>query len=88
MNRNSVLKIVNPILVVLLVNQVFSGRFGRALPHEAFVVLHKAGGFVLAVAVVAHVALNWAWVRNNFFRRARGAKPQGPAASAQPTEPH
>jgi hypothetical protein len=64
---------VNPILAVLVVNQILTGLFGRSLSHEAFEILHKDGGFVLAGFATLHLILNWNWVKANYFRRAPSA---------------
>lgn len=69
MKRNDALKIVNPILAVLVVNQILTGLFGRSLSHGAFEVFHKDGGFVLAGVAVLHLILNWNWVKANYFKR-------------------
>ena len=74
MKRNTMLKIVNPILGVLVINQILTGIFGMSLSREAFEILHKDGGFVLAGAAVLHLILNWNWVKANFFKRAPAAK--------------
>ena len=68
MKRNTMLKILNPILGVLLVNQILTGVFHAGLPHEAFEIMHEISGFILASAVVLHVILNWSWVKANFFK--------------------
>ena len=41
MKQNTMLKVVNPILGVLLLNQLLSGAFAGALSHDAFEVLHE-----------------------------------------------
>ena len=68
MNRNAMLKILNPILGILLVNQILTGVFHAKLPHEAFEIMHEISGFVLTAAVALHVILNWNWIKTNFFR--------------------
>ena len=70
MKRNAALKVLNPILGILMANQILTGLFHEALPHEAFEILHEGGGVVLAGAAILHVILNWNWVRANFFRKA------------------
>ena len=74
MKRNTMLKILNPILGVLIINQILSGVFGRSLSREAFEILHKDGGFLLAAVAAIHLILNWNWVKANFFKRAPAAK--------------
>lgn len=75
MNRILALKILNPILGILALNQIVTGFFHDALPEEAFEVLHEGGAILFAVAVLAHVVLNWGWIKANLLKRtpARGA---------------
>lgn len=72
--KNPMLKIVNPLLGVLLVNQVLMGLLHNVLPRKVFEVMHEGGGFVFAVVAVLHVMLNWNWVKANFFRKPPIAK--------------
>ena len=69
MKRNDMLKIINPILGLLVVNQILTGVFGRSLSREAFEILHKDGGFVLAGVAALHLLLNWSWVKATYFKR-------------------
>ena len=75
MKRISLLKVVNPILAILLLNQVLSALFREMLPRDLFEVLHEGGGVLLALAVLVHVVLNWNWVRATFFRPRPAAQP-------------
>ena len=68
MNRNTALKILNPVLGVLVLNQLLTGFFAEDLPHEAFEILHEGGAFVFAAAILLHVTLNWNWVISSFIR--------------------
>jgi hypothetical protein len=74
MKRNTMLKIVNPILGLLVVNQILTGVFGASLPREAFEIMHEDGGFVLAGVAALHLILNWNWVKANYLKRAPAAK--------------
>ena len=67
MRKNTVLKILNPILAILIVTQVLSGMLGFRLPVDVFEVVHKGGGAVLSAGIVLHVVLNWSWVRVNLL---------------------
>ena len=69
MNRISVLKIVNPVLGVLVLNQVLTGVLHGVLPRDLFQVLHQASGLAVAAVVALHVGLNWNWIKANYFRR-------------------
>jgi hypothetical protein len=73
MKRSTVLKVINPVLAVLMISQMFSGFFGGALPHEAFEILHEGGGIALAILVLLHLILNWNWVKATYFKRAAPA---------------
>lgn len=70
MKRNDALKIVNPILALLVANQILTGLFKHSLPHEGFEILHEGGGICLAIIAALHLILNWNWVKANFFKRA------------------
>ena len=69
MKRNTVLKIMNPILGLLLLNQVLTAIFHAGLSHEAFEILHEGGGYVLAVGIALHLFLNWNWVKTSYFKK-------------------
>ena len=72
MTKNTALKILNPILGVLLINQALTGIFADALfrrSPRAFEVLHEGGGYLLVSLAILHVILNWNWIRANFFRK-------------------
>lgn len=68
MKRNTMLKILNPILVVLLASQVMTGLLHEVLPHEIFEIMHQGGGLVFALAALLHLILNWNWVKAQYFK--------------------
>lgn len=74
MQRNTALKIVNPLLGALALSQILSGVCHDFLPRQLFWTVHRAVGLSFAVAAVLHVILNWNWIRANFFR---GVPPGG-----------
>ncbi len=74
MKRNTMLKIVNPILGILIINQILTGIFGDSIPREVFEILHEDGGFVLAIVAALHLILNWNWVKATYFKRTPAAK--------------
>ncbi len=69
MMKVTILKVLNPVLAILLLNQVLSAMLRDFLPHEAFEVLHEGGGLLLTLGVLTHLALNWNWVKANYFKR-------------------
>jgi hypothetical protein len=69
MNRIKMLKYINPIIAVLVVNQLLSAIFSGMLHPETFEVLHKGGGVLLFIGVFVHVVLNWGWVKSTYLRK-------------------
>ncbi len=71
MKRNTLLKMLNPILAILIINQIASGMFHDYLDHETFEILHEGGGILFSLGILLHVILNWGWIKVNFFKKAR-----------------
>jgi hypothetical protein len=69
MKRNAILKILNPILVVLFINQAVTVLFLDELPAKAFQIFHKGGGAILLILIAVHFILNFNWVKANYFSR-------------------
>ena len=72
MTKNAALKILNPVLGVLLINQMLTGIFADqilARAPDAFEVLHEGNGYLIVFLSVVHVILNWPWVKANFCRK-------------------
>ena len=62
MNKTKTLKILNPLLALLVLNQPLSIYLYGATHFEAFEFLHVGGGFLLVIAAALHLILNWGWV--------------------------
>ena len=69
MKRNTMLKILNPILLVLFISQAVTGLFSEKVPPEAFNFFHRGGGTILIGLIVVHFILNFNWVKVNYFPR-------------------
>lgn len=69
MQSNSILKILNPVLAVLFLNQILTGIFHDAISKETYELLHGFGGMLITIAIVLHVILNWNWVKLNFYKK-------------------
>jgi hypothetical protein len=69
MKKNTALKIVNPILLVLIISQLVTGFSRMKLSHDTFEVLHKGGGIILAGLVIVHIILNFNWIKVNYFHK-------------------
>ena len=68
MDKNAVLKVVNPALAILMLNQPFSALLSEVAGWDLFEGLHVLGGILLLCAAAVHLALNWRWVAANFLK--------------------
>jgi hypothetical protein len=72
MNRNTLLKILNPLLGLLVLNQILTGLLADEIMQrspDAFEVLHVGGGVTLSIVVAWHLILNWSWVKATYFKK-------------------
>jgi heme A synthase len=69
MKKTAMLKILSPILLLLIINQALTGIFRMKLSYETFVSLHESGGALLVFLVLAHLLLNFNWIKTNYFAR-------------------
>ena len=69
MKRNTLHKILNPILLVLFINQAVTVLFLDELPPWAFQAFHKGGGGILLALIAVHFILNFNWVKANYFSK-------------------
>ena len=69
MKRISILRILNPILAVLFLNQILTGILHDAISDKTYEFFHGGGGILITITVVLHVILNWNWVKANFYRK-------------------
>ena len=68
MKKQTLLKIVNPILGILFLNQLITGFLFEHMDYETFEMLHGWGGALLGVFALLHVILNWSWIKANFLK--------------------
>ena len=69
MKKNALHKILNPILLVLFINQAVTVLLLDELPPWAFQVFHKGGGATLLGLIAIHFILNFNWVKANYFSK-------------------
>jgi hypothetical protein len=73
MNKQKVLRIVNPVLFLSLAVQAVTGgiillRLRTPFTQTVFEA-HEHNGVLLIALAVTHLALNWGWVKANYFKR-------------------
>jgi hypothetical protein len=69
MKKNTLLKILNPVLAVLAVNQAVTALFSDELSHETFEILHQWAGALFLTLIAFHFILNFNWVKANYFAK-------------------
>ena len=69
MKRNTALKILNPVLFVLFINQAVTALFRDKISNEIFEIFHQGGGFVFLVLIALHFILNFNWVKASYFSK-------------------
>lgn len=68
MDKKTLLKIVNPILLALTVNQLATGFKPRLYGRGTFRLMHKQMAVILSIVLVAHLALNFAWMKSTYWK--------------------
>mgnify|MGYP001235193421 CR=1 FL=1 len=65
MTKNTMFKILNPILAVFFANQAISIIFRDYYSHSAFGIFHKTAGMIFIVLIALHIILNAGWFKTN-----------------------
>ena len=68
MNKQKALKWVNLALFLLLIVQLLSGAAALFGLGAGTLALHIYAGLAMVLFVLAHLWLNWGWVKLNFFK--------------------
>ena len=73
MNKFGVLRIVNMVLFCSFIVQVITSIiiFFRIKTHNTQLVfeIHEYNGLLMIILAATHIALNWGWVKANFFKK-------------------
>lgn len=69
MSKNKTLRVLNIVLAVLLINQWVGGTVYPKISESMFEWGHERAGILLGVAAIIHLALNWNWVKANYFKK-------------------
>ncbi|MBU4263731.1 MAG: hypothetical protein KKC76_17900 [Proteobacteria bacterium] len=69
MKKNQALKIINPVIGLLILNQAISSSLHDFIPKEVFEVFHEGGGVLLVSGVILHLYFNWSWVQATYLNK-------------------
>ena len=73
MNKVKLLRAVNTLLFTSFIVQAATGiimAFRIRVPHmQTLFEVHEYNGFLLAALVLAHLMLNFGWIKANFFTK-------------------
>jgi hypothetical protein len=69
MRRNTILKILNPILLLFFINQAATVLLRDHISFKAFGLFHKTGGAILLCLITLHIILNFNWIKASYFSR-------------------
>ena len=79
MNKARLLKIVNLLLFISMAAQALTGLVlffdlfvSRAKLFEIISEVHRYNGLVVALLIITHLAMNWNWIKSQFFKRRAG----------------
>lgn len=72
MDKKTLLKITNPVLLALVLNQLATGFRPRLYGPGSFGLMHKQMAIILSAVLAAHLVLNFTWVKNTYWK----AKPK------------
>lgn len=80
MTKQTVLKVVNPLLFIAWASQGVTGTLLKTnvISFDAFRLFHPRIGYAVVVLGLIHLILNWSWVKTALF----GIRPKKPVAKA------
>ncbi len=67
MNKQKLLKIINPLLFLLIILQAVNIILLKTDPPSFAYMIHEWNGYVIMALVVIHVYLNWSWIKTNIL---------------------
>lgn len=71
MNRQKLLKIVNVILGILFLDMAITGLLADYIPYDVYQLVHASVGRVFVLFAIAHITLNWNWVKNTLLKKSK-----------------
>lgn len=77
MSKATLLRIINPLLLLLVISQGITGMFPAVVGIDSgpkFQFAHVYLGLVLIALALLHLGLNWSWVRTQYGAKRKHAK--------------
>ncbi len=71
MNKQKMLKVLNPLLGLDIAALAGSVALRNILPPDFYPTVHPVLGVLLFLLAGTHVVLNWAWIRQNYLKKAK-----------------
>lgn len=71
MRRKQILKVVNTLLAILFLDMAATGLFSDRIPYDLYQIVHAQAGKFFVLLAVAHLALNWNWVKLTYLKKKR-----------------
>jgi hypothetical protein len=71
MTKQQLLKPVNAIMACVLLCLACTALLDDAIPREVYAVVHPVLGYTFLACVASHVFLNWSWIKNTMFKKAK-----------------
>jgi hypothetical protein len=69
MNKQKLLRILNPVLALDFIALGLSALFNDVIPRRIYNQVHPVLGYVFLGLIVLHVFLNWSWVVQQFKKK-------------------
>ncbi|KPQ37493.1 MAG: hypothetical protein HLUCCA11_00160 [Phormidesmis priestleyi Ana] len=73
MSRKQLLKVINIGLGILFLDMAVTGLFPDLVSHDIFHIVHEKAGKVFVFFAIAHLALNWNWVKLTLLKKKKKA---------------
>lgn len=87
MKKAIVLKTVNLLIAGAFALLAATSLLPKIAPDlaEASLEIHEYTGYLFFVLSLAHIALNWSWVKSNFLKKSKAPLPSKPAIERKET---
>ena len=77
MKKNTMLKTVNLLVAFTFAILAASAGIAKIVPDlsESVFEIHQYTGYAFVIFAIAHIALNWPWIKANVLKSRAGLKP-------------